>query len=37
MNCKWEPVHLSCSEGLVRVIVGARPSGLREELRQYEL
>ena len=19
MNCRWEPVHLSCSDGLVRV------------------
>ena len=40
-SCRWEPVHLSCNEGLVSVnsrsssiwVEGrARQSGLREEL-----
>ena len=29
--CREEPVSLKCSEGLVRVNVGARPSVLRGE------
>ena len=38
MNCRWEPVHLSCSEGArQKCIVGVRQSGLMEELLQYEL
>ena len=23
MSCRWEPVHLSCSEGLVKVYSGS--------------
>ena len=37
MNCRREPVCLKCSKGSLMSIVGARPSGLRGELRQYEL
>ena len=31
-HCREEPVSLKCSEGLVTVNVGARPSVLRGEL-----
>ena len=35
MGRRKEPVCLICSEGLVNMKVGARPSELREELPQY--
>ena len=34
MSSRWEPVHLSAGKGSSKCTVGARPSELREELRQ---